>query len=919
MNCHHRAVLTSSPPPAHFVTPIHEGNAAAAGSLDDDDNDSIVTFYCAVGKETTEDLQKIAHSFNIQSGDRLQVQWLLPWDGVSTTRYGWREASVLLDRSGDSAKRILCYEPSPDSGFPDPYEDHVLLDGLDKVVSTISQKELTFRIMTDEADAYMGDSHEGGESDWDVTSIGICDSTKSDTIPSPGDRSEKSKPSAKRFKKQLRTADRTYMLRPRRVNCASKECLRNKRPRSCNGISHVFEDALLCMDDEVNRMIDQFLDKPTRSTLPSNCLTNRVSPTDKKLADIERTNASKTSRFHIDHAIVKHHNLTIRPGDRLEVYWTIKPVCGPSICHWWRATVLNEGVVRLPVSRSNRSISQSSDICTLSYDPFPQGGFPEPSNEDVIFKGADVLMSLSNMIDLRYRLLHEDPSRWLDDSGVEQMLEEILGHSSEDNKCSVSDRESVACEYDKSPESIYPNDQTSPAAGISDHAVDKLCSVPINESSSGLAMQNDRSMMRVEVLRQFHRNGMVHEHWWSASVLGSNDDPENGPSVRILEYDPLPEEGMSTSSREVSIFNGSKVVSCTSNTEHTYRMLPVAPEKKTEPSTTKLTSNTVKTSSRKLLETKANLLHANKASTRRLIPTVSRYPRRKCYVDDAKNACLPSHSSRSPRVAAASKTWIHVGDRLEVEWQIGFEGASMTHWWGATLVSEDSSKQGKTYCTLEYDPFPEGNFPESSRERVVFKSKEKLLSFSINKNLKYRKLHEDPEMWRGINDIEPMFEPFIFDSFDRTYVDETVEDQSNAYKTVEDQSNVDETVEESYGVEGENLLKSIDSSGPVARCPSSSSKLRSGERLEVEWQLSIHGVRLKHWWSAVFLEDNVRTLRDGRVVSRLSYEPFVLAGFPEQSIEEVVFDTNMTLMNCSSKEKLKYRAVKENCSALFDE
>jgi hypothetical protein len=65
------------------------------------------------------------------------------------------------------------------------------------------------------------------------------------------------------------------------------------------------------------------------------------------------------------------------------------------------------------------------------------------------------------------------------------------------------------------------------------------------------------------------------------------------------------------------------------------------------------------------------------------------------------------------------------GDRIEVEWEVADDedtGVLNTRWWGSTLKAHDgrTTSEGLAIRVLDYDPYPEGGFPERSLEEVVF-------------------------------------------------------------------------------------------------------------------------------------------------------------------------------------------------------
>jgi hypothetical protein len=110
------------------------------------------------------------------------------------------------------------------------------------------------------------------------------------------------------------------------------------------------------------------------------------------------------------------------------------------------------------------------------------------------------------------------------------------------------------------------------------------------------------------------------------------------------------------------------------------------------------------------------------------------------------------------------------GDRVSVKWEIiENEGTddekAVDHWWGATLLEYD----GRTYIEqeddedekqqqlndtdddagpvavhlLEYDEYPEGGFPEKSREEVIFASAFELVDLKSMDTLPYKRIGDD--------------------------------------------------------------------------------------------------------------------------------------------------------------------------------
>jgi hypothetical protein len=94
-------------------------------------------------------------------------------------------------------------------------------------------------------------------------------------------------------------------------------------------------------------------------------------------------------------------------GDRLQVKWEIVQNDGngndenaeaATVTHWWTATLL---------PHDGRVVDENVAIRTLDYDPYPDGGFPERSREDVVFLGPNLLVDPVTRDDLRFRRLGE--------------------------------------------------------------------------------------------------------------------------------------------------------------------------------------------------------------------------------------------------------------------------------------------------------------------------------------------------------------------------------------------------------------------------------------------------------------------------------------------------------------------------------
>jgi hypothetical protein len=132
--------------------------------------------------------------------------------------------------------------------------------------------------------------------------------------------------------------------------------------------------------------------------------------------------------------------LGLKPGDRFEVQWEITQDAGDvtgdltaaadetepeTITRWWGATLLGHD------GRTEDSVA----VRVLDYDPFPEGGFPEGSPEDVIFMGHDVLIDPNTNQELHYRREGEDDSSavWLGREGVEEVVNATLSNAMQKN------------------------------------------------------------------------------------------------------------------------------------------------------------------------------------------------------------------------------------------------------------------------------------------------------------------------------------------------------------------------------------------------------------------------------------------------------------------------------------------------------
>jgi hypothetical protein len=126
----------------------------------------------------------------------------------------------------------------------------------------------------------------------------------------------------------------------------------------------------------------------------------------------------------------------------------------------------------------------------------------------------------------------------------------------------------------------------------------------------------------------------------------------------------------------------------------------------------------------------------------------------------------------------ATMLGLKVGDRFEVQWEItqdeseesnGDAAAAAdaeeeeeeetytTRWWGATLVEHDGRTEDSVAVrVLDYDPYPEGGFPERSREEVIFLGRDLLIDPNTHEQMQYRREGDDDSsaVWLGREGVE---------------------------------------------------------------------------------------------------------------------------------------------------------------------
>lgn len=107
--------------------------------------------------------------------------------------------------------------------------------------------------------------------------------------------------------------------------------------------------------------------------------------------------------------------------------------------------------------------------------------------------------------------------------------------------------------------------------------------------------------------------------------------------------------------------------------------------------------------------------------------------------EDSKHAITETSSDSDPSqvIDTAEKCGLKAGDRIEVQWQVGgdSDAEKETRWWGATLLAFDGrTEESVAIRTLDYDPYPEGGFPERSREDVIFLGRDALAKFTAEED-----------------------------------------------------------------------------------------------------------------------------------------------------------------------------------------
>jgi hypothetical protein len=193
---------------------------------------------------------------------------------------------------------------------------------------------------------------------------------------------------------------------------------------------------------------------------------------------VESTLESKRPRVEPTEVLDLARTMDLKAGDRLEVQWEIDPepeeedidVKDPAsekepTIHWWGATLLEHD------GRTDDGVA----IRTLQYDPYPEGGFPESSQEDVIFMGRNMLINYPSQDELTFRTLTDDGSEIeyvvSSDEDVEDLVDSILKNALNKQASALRHQqallaEKIAAKKDKLIQLVKEHMRTQRDAGI---------------------------------------------------------------------------------------------------------------------------------------------------------------------------------------------------------------------------------------------------------------------------------------------------------------------------------------------------------------------------------------------------------------------------------------------------------------------
>lgn len=114
--------------------------------------------------------------------------------------------------------------------------------------------------------------------------------------------------------------------------------------------------------------------------------------------------------------------------------------------------------------------------------------------------------------------------------------------------------------------------------------------------------------------------------------------------------------------------------------------------------------------------------------------------KKRCLPNDA-NESSATKKKKSAMPDVATKLGYNEGDRIEVYWKRGIDDNScISQWWCAKLLphdgrclnndSEENKEDNNTAIrVLEYDAYPAGGFPTTTRQDVIFVASNVLISF----------------------------------------------------------------------------------------------------------------------------------------------------------------------------------------------
>jgi hypothetical protein len=97
------------------------------------------------------------------------------------------------------------------------------------------------------------------------------------------------------------------------------------------------------------------------------------------------------------------------------------------------------------------------------------------------------------------------------------------------------------------------------------------------------------------------------------------------------------------------------------------------------------------------------------------------------------------------------------GDCIEVEWEVGTDDNVAKRWWRGTLLKHDGRTADEVAIrVIEYDPYPDGGFPEKTQEDVIFVAPYILLDPSTWEELNFRREGEEAAVTFNDEDLNVM-------------------------------------------------------------------------------------------------------------------------------------------------------------------